>query len=248
MAAEPVVTGVRSPQIAFDDQSITPFAGVTVTDPTPGAIDTVDFGVFPLGINVQDGPGYNGLMTQPFNTGAAHVGIFYRLQGTAAQVTAELDALILTPQHRHDQPNIGVSFGVTSSSGASSADYSIEIQNSAVAPNRQGVVDVQASFATIFLQPFNIAFNHRKGNNTFVFSPETEFSVIHGFRFAGQDHDTLQLSGADFGNSVAAVLRNTGDVGGSAFITDPKTGDAVRLAGVTTAELKAHPKDFGFSG
>lgn len=24
---------------------------------------------------------------------------------------------------------------------------------------------------------------------------------------------------------------------------DPETGDAIRLAGVTTAELKAHPKD-----
>ena len=64
-------------------------------------------------------------------------------------------------------------------------------------------------------------------------------------RLASADHDTITLPSADV-RSLAAVLRDTGDVSGSAVITDPKTGDTIGLAGVTTAELKAHPKDFGF--
>ncbi len=68
---------------------------------------------------------------------------------------------------------------------------------------------------------------------------------IDGFKVGGAGHDTLDLPSSDFTN-FADVLRNTGDVNGSAFITDPKTGDAIRLAGVTTAELKANPKDFVF--
>ena len=80
---------------------------------------------------------------------------------------------------------------------------------------------------------------------SFVFSQGDGLDVIHGFKVGGAGHDTLELPSADFTN-LAAVLHNTGDIQGSAFITDPLTGDAIRLAGVTTAQLKAHPKDIAF--
>ena len=98
---------------------------------------------------------------------------------------------------------------------------------------------------TVDLQPFDIVSNRRQGNTTFVFSQGDGLDVIRGFKLGGADHDTIALPSTDFRN-FAAVLRNTGDIQGSAFITDPKTGDAIRLAGVTTAELKQHPKDFAF--
>lgn len=112
---------------------------------------------------------------------------------------------------------------------------------------RTGISTVSGSGQTIDLQPFADVFNGKQASNTFVFSPGDGLEVIHGFEVGGAGHDTIELPSSDFRN-FAAVLRNTGDVGGSAFITDPKTGDAIRLAGVTTAELKAHPKDFAFYG
>ena len=107
------------------------------------------------------------------------------------------------------------------------------------------VYDVDASARTVDLQPFDDIFNRGRGDTQFVFSPGDGLDVIHGFRVGGAHHDTLELPSSDFRN-LADVLRHTGDVGGSAFITDPVTGDAIRLAGVTTAELKAHPKDIAF--
>ncbi len=109
----------------------------------------------------------------------------------------------------------------------------------------QRFVAVQAPDQTVDLQPFDVVFNGRQGGNTFVYNPGDGIDVIDGFKAGGADHDTLALPSSDFTN-LADVLRNTGDVQGSAFITDPKTGDAIRLAGVTTAELKANSKDFTF--
>ena len=42
------------------------------------------------------------------------------------------------------------------------------------------------------------------------------------------------------------MLQNTGDVNGSAFITDPKTTEGIYLPSTTTVELESHPKDFSF--
>ena len=47
---------------------------------------------------------------------------------------------------------------------------------------------------------------------------------------------------------IADVLRDTHGTGGSAVITDPTSGDTVKLVGVAEAELKAHKSDFTFHG
>ena len=98
---------------------------------------------------------------------------------------------------------------------------------------------------TVTSTAFDIFENHRQADTTFVFDPGFGIDVVGGFRLAGPGHDVLDLPSSDY-TSIADVLRNTGDIQGSAFITDPKTGDAIRLAGVTTAELKAHPRDIAF--
>ena len=115
----------------------------------------------------------------------------------------------------------------------------------AFGPGGRRSVSVHATGQTVDLGPFGSAFGHGQGDTTFVFAPGDGLDVVHGFKLGDAGHDTVELPASDFRN-FAAVLRNTGDVGGSAVITDPRTGDALRLAGVTTAELKAHPKDFTF--
>ena len=84
--------------------------------------------------------------------------------------------------------------------------------------------------------------------HTFVFDPGHTVDVVQQFRVAGVDHDTLSIPGVDFDNSIADVLRDTHNVGGSAVITDPTSGDTVWLAGITKAELKANQGDFAFHG
>ena len=125
------------------------------------------------------------------------------------------------------------------------ADGSAVLLSSRFAASGQPFTDVQAPDQTVGLQPYGLVSNHRQGDTTFVFSPGSGIDVIGGLKVGGADHDTIDLPSSDFQN-FADVLRNTGDVNGSAFITDPKTGDAIRLVGVTTAELKQHPKDFAF--
>ena len=111
--------------------------------------------------------------------------------------------------------------------------------------NASGTSSPSTGGQAVGLQPFGDIFNHKKADVSFVFSQGDGLDVIHGFKVGGAGHDTLELPSADFTN-LAAVLHNTGDIQGSAFITDPLTGDAIRLAGVTTAQLKAHPKDIAF--
>ncbi len=109
-------------------------------------------------------------------------------------------------------------------------------------------VDVGAANQTVDLQPYDIVDNGHQAGTSFVYTPAGETGatdVIAGFRLWGSAHDTLALPSADFQN-FADVLRHTGDVNGNATITDPHTGDAVQLKGITTAELKSHPKDFSF--
>ena len=107
------------------------------------------------------------------------------------------------------------------------------------------IVSIEAPSQTANLQPFTIVENNHQAGTSFVFSPGDGLDVVSGFKIGGTGHDTLDMPSSDFRN-FAAVLHNIGDIQGSAFITDPKTGDAIRLASVTTAELKAHPKDFSF--
>ncbi len=114
-----------------------------------------------------------------------------------------------------------------------------------VASSSGKIVTVDTAGETVNLQPFSIVQNQGKADTSFVFSRGDGLDVSTASRWEALGHDTIDLPSSDFTN-LADVLRNTGDVQGSAFITDPKTGDAIRLAGVTTAELKANPKDFTF--
>lgn len=107
-------------------------------------------------------------------------------------------------------------------------------------------VDIMAGDQTLTSNFFDTFQNHENPNNNFVFDPGHGLDVVNGFRVDGTDHDTVNLLGSNFGASIAEVLRNTQTVGGSTLITDPTSGDTVRLAGITKAELKANQGDFMF--
>ena len=83
-------------------------------------------------------------------------------------------------------------------------------------------------------------------DTTFVFDPGYGLDVLNGFRVTGTDHDTISLLGDDFSNSIAEVLRHTQAVSGGVRIVDPTSGDAIRLAGVTKAQLLHNRQDFVF--
>ncbi len=109
-------------------------------------------------------------------------------------------------------------------------------------------VTVEASGQTLSSAFFDTFVNGKQPDNTFVFDPGHGLDEVSGFRVGGTDHDTVSLLGSDFGNSVAEVLRNTQNGGGGAVITDPTSGDTVRLAGITKAQLSHNRGDFEFHG
>ena len=100
-------------------------------------------------------------------------------------------------------------------------------------------VDVLTGGQTLASSGFDVFLNHGAPDNTFVFDPGFGRDVVRQFRIGGDGGDTLALSGADFDNSVAEVLRDSRMVSGAVVISDPVTGDILRLAGVTKRELIA---------
>ena len=111
-------------------------------------------------------------------------------------------------------------------------------------------VDVNLGGQTFQSDFFDTFQNNGAPDNTFVFDPGHGLDTVKLFRVDGIDHDTLSFKGSDFGNDAASqlagVLANTHWEKGGAVITDPTSGDTVKLAGITKAELKANTSDFAF--
>ena len=102
---------------------------------------------------------------------------------------------------------------------------------------------------TVDLTGHNVVQANNQGSTTFVFNPgyEQAVALVQGFTVNGDYHDTLNLPSSDFG-SVADVLHNAHNVQGGVMIADPTSGDAIRLAGVTKAQLVHNQQDFAFFG
>ena len=133
--------------------------------------------------------------------------------------------------------------GVVGEQTVHAADGSTVLSRSLFHDHGERLVDVASPGQTITATPFDVFVNHHEIDTHFVFRASEGCDVIHGFTPGGSGHDTLVLPAADFA-SIADVLRHTVDAGSSALIIDPSAGDTIRLAGVSTAQLKAHPGDF----
>jgi serralysin len=86
------------------------------------------------------------------------------------------------------------------------------------------------------------------GMDTFVFSGNFGQNTITNFATSPGNHDTLELSKAQFGD-LATMIQN-GDiqqVGHNTLITDPlNSADTIKLMGVSALELESHPNNFHF--
>ncbi|MGI3903291.1 MAG: hypothetical protein ACRYGP_13435 [Janthinobacterium lividum] len=111
-------------------------------------------------------------------------------------------------------------------------------------------VDVEANGQTLTSDVFDTFNNHGAAGNTFVFDPGHGIDIVNQFRVGGDDHDTLSFLGSDFGATpaaqLAAVLHNASNGPGGVTITDPTSGDAVKLTGFTKAQLVHNRGDFTF--
>ena len=132
--------------------------------------------------------------------------------------------------------------------GSYSADGDTVLSDTAFRPGGARTVDVESPGQTFQAVKSDTYLDQGAPDETFVFGPGHGHDVIAQFRALGADHDVVSLLGSDFGNSLATVLRDTRDTAGGAVITDPTTGDTVRLAGLGEARLVHNPSDIALHG
>ena len=86
------------------------------------------------------------------------------------------------------------------------------------------------------------------GMDTFVFSGDFGQNTINNFIINVGNHDTLELSHAQFGD--LATMIKVGDiqqVGTDTLITNPlNPADTIRLIGISALALESHPSNFHF--
>jgi plastocyanin len=133
IAVPPTITGTVANQAVTDHAIIDPFAHVKITDLNFGQTDTVI---------VTPSQTANGTLFDPnaATDGSTITNGIYKVTGTAAQVTADLDALIFHPTPYQVAPGNTVTTGFTiavtdSPAGLSATDTTTTVIAKAVAPN-----------------------------------------------------------------------------------------------------------------
>jgi hypothetical protein len=120
----PVVTGSVAMQRASASAMLDLFAGVIVSDAGAGQTETV---------TITQSDTANGVLTDPnaANDGYSFAGDVATLSGTAAEVTADLDALVFTPSAHQVAPGsmvtTGFILGITDSSGSTAVDAATSV-------------------------------------------------------------------------------------------------------------------------
>jgi hypothetical protein len=97
--------------------------------------------------------------------------------------------------------------------------------------------------------PGNTLNGANSGGDTFVFSGSFGQNTINNFiTKPGGNHDTLELSKAQFGDLATMIQNgNIQQVGNDTLITDPlNSADTIKLIGVSASELESHPSNFHF--
>ena len=132
IAVPPTITGTVAKQAVTDHATIDPFAHVKITDLNFGQIETV---------TVTPTQTANGTLFDPnaATDGSTITNGIYKVTGTAAQVTADLDALIFHPTPYQVAPGntvtTGFTIAVTDSAGMSATDNTTSVLATAIAPN-----------------------------------------------------------------------------------------------------------------
>ena len=115
----------------------------------------------------------------------------------------------------------------------------------AVTPSQAPASDsVAPGAAATHYVPYDATLYGAAGSKTFVFRAHPGECVISNFIAGGASHDTLSFADSTV-SSVAAVLRETRQVGNDVVIT-LDAHDAITLQNTTVAALRQHHADFTF--
>jgi hypothetical protein len=112
-ALAPTISGTIGGQTTTSETPVKPFARATVGDVNNGATDTLTITLGGVGGTLADGTGFSNLTT----VGAG----VYRLSGTAAAITSELDALVFTPREGASNASSTTTFTLSDQSSAGGA-------------------------------------------------------------------------------------------------------------------------------
>src|SRR5208337_265988 len=153
IAVPPTITGTVADQTVNDNATIDPFAHVMINDPNVGQTETV---------TVTPTPTANGTLSDPNATdGSTITNGVYTVTGPAAQVTADLDALIFHPTAHQVAPGTTVTTGFTialtdSPLGLSATDSTTSVIATAIAvpPTITGTVADQQALPLLPIHPF----------------------------------------------------------------------------------------------
>ena len=147
----PTIVGTLSSQTTTSEAAVKPFAGVTIGDANFGATDTLTITLGGAGGTLADGTGFSSLT----KVGAG----VYRLSGTAAAITSELDALVFTPKAGPPNASWTTTFTLSEQSSANGAPTvesttSVVDIDPAVAPTIAGTVSGLTTTSEASVNPF----------------------------------------------------------------------------------------------
>lgn len=141
-AYAPVITGTVAGQTTQGEAAVTPFAGVTISDPNGNAVETLTITL-----------GGNGGTLAGSGLGGGTGGV-YTLSGTAAAVTTALDALVFTPAAGAAEAVTTTSFSLSDLSSANATPVvdtvtTVLDRNGPAAPAISAVVGQPVTGSTI---------------------------------------------------------------------------------------------------
>ena len=205
-AVAPTITGTKAGQTTISETAVTPFSGVTITDANNGGTDTDTLSItLSGGGTLADGAGFSGLSGSNGN---------YTLSGTAAAITAELDALVFTPVDGVPNTSVTTTFTLSDKSSA---------HGTATVNSTTTVIDSDPAVAPTIT-------GTKAGQTTTSEAPVKPFSgvTITDANNGGTDTDTLSIT-----LSGSGTLSGTGLSGSNGNYTLSGTAAAI------TAELDA---------
>jgi len=158
-AAAPTVTGVEPIQSTANEAPIQPFAHVVIADTNAGnPLDTATITLSDAaGGTLADGLGFKGL-TKTVTNGITS---YTTAQGTASDVTRELQALVFTPNQAGTPPAIfteifTLDVASTAGTGIKAKSEQISVRNiDAAAPSITGTVAGQLTTSEAAIKPFS---------------------------------------------------------------------------------------------
>ena len=200
--------------------------------------------VLPTNVTYSGADNQNGAFSAVYDLGSSSLGFLSAILNDRAGGSTTLNL----PESFSGTAS--TSRGIVAHGDTYSADGSELLTSTNYKKDGSQVINVAASGLTLHSNFFDTFNNHGAPNNAFVFDPGHGLDVVNQFRVNGTDHDSLSFLGSDFGSTpvaqLASVLANTTNTAQGAVITDPTSGDTVRLAGITKAELKVNQGDFSF--